>query len=87
MIIHETRSGDVVDGPRYLTVPVEISGSGPYSKCAAFLHLLRNELPDVEVFGFELGGNPANPDSRSIFRFDLGWYAASTQVAASSTRP
>ena len=75
MIIHETRSGGTIDGTLYWTVPVEISGSGAYSNCAAFLHRLHGSLPDTGVVEFELTGHPADRRSPASFRFNLVWYA------------
>jgi Tfp pilus assembly protein PilO len=82
MVINETRAGTVAEGERYRTVPVKISGSGSYSQCAVFLHRLAADLPDVEVLGFELAGNPGVPTARSSFRFDLAWYATPSVASA-----
>ncbi len=83
IVINETRSGEVRPGERYQTVPIFISGSGSYSKSAAFIHVLRNRLPDTGVVGFELSGNPGKPEATGAFRFELIWYAAPARADAS----
>ncbi len=83
IVINETRAGEVRPGERYQTVPIFISGSGSYSKSAAFIHVLRNRLPDTGVVGFELSGNPGRPGATGAFRFELIWYAAPASADAS----
>jgi Tfp pilus assembly protein PilO len=83
IVINETRAGGVKPGERYQTVPIFISGSGSYSKSAAFIHVLRGRLPDTGVVGFELSGNPGKPEATGKFRFELIWYAAPARADAS----
>lgn len=73
--VYETRPGTVRDHPRYRTVPILLAGRGTYPNCAAFLHRLRESLPDTGVVEFELTGRPANPLEPASFRFNLVWYA------------
>lgn len=61
---------------RYMTVPIHISGSGLYAKCAGFLTELHGQFPDVGVTSLDLRGEPATPDRPPHFVFDLVWYAA-----------
>ena len=82
IVINQTRAGEVRPGERYQTVPIFISGSGSYSKSAAFIHLLRDRLPDTGVVSFQLSGNPGKPESTGAFRFELIWYAAPTRADA-----
>lgn len=83
IVINETRAGEVRPGERYQTVPIFISGSGSYSKSAAFIHVLRNRLPDTGVVGFELSGNPGRAGATGAFRFQLIWYVAPASADAS----
>lgn len=82
LVLHETRSGTATAGTWYDSVPIEVTGAGSYPACAAFLHRLREELPDIEVRSFELTHNPGNPSSATSVRFDLSWYAASNHALA-----
>lgn len=82
LLIHETRSSEVVTGERFDTVPIEVSGSGSYPDCARFLRRLQQDLPEVEVIGFELSASPGEPRARPTFRFDLAWYAAPAVASA-----
>ena len=82
LVLHETTSGAMKSGLRYLTFPINLSGTGTYSTCAAFLHQLHESLPDIGVVEFELSGNPSNPTAPAAFSFDLDWYAAPTLSAA-----
>ncbi len=82
IVINQTRAGEVKPGARYQTVPIFISGRGSYSKSAAFIHVLRNRLPDTGVVSFELSGNPGKPEATGTFRFELIWYAAPTRADA-----
>ena len=87
LLIHETRSSEVVSGDRFDAVPIEVSGAGSFPECARFLHRLQQELPEVEVIGFALSVNPGNARSRQTFRFDLAWYATPLLVAPRGSRP
>jgi Tfp pilus assembly protein PilO len=80
--VHETRPGTVRDHPRYQTVPILLAGRGSYSDCAAFLHRLRESLPDTGVVEFELTGRPAAPLAPASFRFNLVWYAGPATAGA-----
>lgn len=77
LTIDEMRSGAVVDGADYQTVPILIAGSGTYPACAKFLHQLRTVFPDTAVRSFETINNSASPDApAATFQFDLVWHAA-----------
>lgn len=76
IVIDETRSEPAGRAELYQAVPVELSGSGSYPGCTAFLHSLREQLPDTGVVSFELTGNPGRAAERGRFRFNLVWYAA-----------
>ena len=55
---------------------------GSYPHCGLFLHRLYEELPDVEIVGIELSGQPENPGTPASFKFTLSWYAAPSIAAA-----
>jgi Tfp pilus assembly protein PilO len=76
IVIDETRSGQAGRAELYQAVPVELSGTGSYPGCTAFLHGLHDQLPDTGVVSFELTGNPGRAAERGRFRFNLVWYAA-----------
>lgn len=73
--VHETRLGNAAEEPRYRRVPLSLSGAGSYPRCAAFLHLLHERLPDAGLVGLELSGNPGHAAAPALFKFDLTWYA------------
>ncbi|MEE8154472.1 MAG: type 4a pilus biogenesis protein PilO [Phycisphaerales bacterium] len=73
LVIDESWSREAESGEQFQTIPINVSGTGSYSDCAAFLHELHNRLHDVRVTAFELSGNPRSP---AQFQFDLVWYAA-----------
>ena len=77
LVIDESRSRDVESGEQFQTIPINVSGTGNYSDCAAFLHELHERLHDVRVTAFELSDNPSSP---AQFQFDLVWYAAPIAV-------
>ena len=85
LAIHETRSGEFEEGLRYSSVPLSLNGSGRFTECGAFLHAIYEELPDVEVTGFNFNGRPGQPGSPLTFTFSLAWYAAPSMATASPT--
>ena len=58
---------------RCQTVGINVSGTGSYSDCAAFLHEIHERLHDMRVTAFKLSGSPSSP---AQFQFELVWYAA-----------
>ena len=65
----------VVDGPHYQTVPIRVAGNGPYQACAAFLHAVRAQFPDVTIQSFEaINGSPGRGANNASFRIDLAWH-------------
>lgn len=82
LVINESQAEDVVAGSRFDLVPIVVTGSGSYPSCARFFTRLSEELPDIEVLGFNISGQPSNPDAVATFRFDLSWYAAPSVAAA-----
>ncbi len=66
--------GQPIPGNRYGAVPIQVDGNGSYAQCTAFFNRLHARLRDVGVQSFELSANPAEPDSKAEFRFQLIWY-------------
>ena len=77
LVIDESWSREAESGEQFQRIPINVSGTGSYSDCAAFLHGLHERLHDVRVTAFELSGNPSSP---AQFEFDLVWYAAPITV-------
>ncbi len=77
LVIDESWSREAESGEQFQTIPINVSGTGSYSDCAAFLHEVHERLHDVRVTAFELSGNPSSPGQ---FQFDLVWYAAPITV-------
>lgn len=77
LVIDESWSREAESGEQFQMIPINVSGTGSYSDCAAFLHELHERLHDVRVTAFELSGNPSSP---AQFQFDLVWYAAPITV-------
>lgn len=82
--IHESRSGDVVPGERFDTVPIGLSGLGRFPACIEFLHRGTAALGDVNLLTFELRGSPAAAAAGATFEFELEWYALSAAGAEAS---
>jgi Tfp pilus assembly protein PilO len=77
LTIEEMRPGVASEGRDYKTLPIYIAGSGTYPACAAFLHGLRKNFPDMAVLSFDTTNNSASPDSpAATFQFELAWHAA-----------
>lgn len=68
--------GKVSYGPQYGTVPVDITGRGPYTQCVVFLQKLRQDFGDFTLSGMEISGTPASTDDVDRFRFKLVWFSA-----------
>jgi len=77
LVIDESWSRETESSEQFQTIGINVSGTGSYSDCAAFLHELHERLHDVRVTAFELSGNPSSP---AQFQFDLVWYAAPIAV-------
>ncbi len=77
LVIDESWSRETESGEQFQMIPINVSGTGSYSDCAAFLHELHERLHDVRVTAFDLSGNPSSP---AQFQFDLVWYAAPITV-------
>ena len=77
LVIDGSSSKEAEFDERFQTIGINISGTGSYSDCAAFLHELHERLHDVRVTAFELSDNPSSP---AQFQFDLVWYAAPIAV-------
>ena len=77
LVIDGSSSKEAESDERFQTIGINVSGTGSYSDCAAFLHELHERLHDVRVTAFELSGNPSSP---AQFQFDLVWYAAPIAV-------
>jgi len=74
--LDEIKPSPALPGERFTSVPIHLSGSGPFRAMAAFLHGLRATFPDTGVVGFELRGEPEMSEKPVRFSFDLVWYAA-----------
>jgi len=77
LVVDGSSSKEAESDERFQTIGINISGTGSYSDCAAFLHKLHERFHDVRVTAFELSGNPSSP---AQFQFDLVWYAAPIAV-------
>lgn len=82
MTIQSTTIGDHADGTWFQAVPITIATSGDYDGCLRFLRRVHEEMPDVEVLGMELAGNPSLPNQPGTYTFNFAWYAASGLVSA-----
>jgi hypothetical protein len=82
MTIQSTTIGDHADGTWFQAVPITIVTSGDYEACLRFLRRVHENMPDVEVLGMELAGNPSVPTQPGTYTFNFAWYAASGVVSA-----
>ncbi len=78
--------GKVSYGPQYGTVPVDITGRGPYTQCVMFLQKLRQDFRDFTLSGMEISGTPASTDDVERFRFKLVWFSA-PRLESQQARP
>lgn len=80
LVLDEVRPGPPVAGPHYEALPIRVGGTGTYPACAAFLHRLRDQFPDVGVKAFDCANPSGALDTKSptgpvaSFRADLAWY-------------
>lgn len=81
IVVDQTRSDTARRADLYQAVPIQLSGTGGYPGCAAFLHRLHGELPDTGLVSMELTGNTGRGREEAHFRFDLIWYAAAAAAA------
>lgn len=82
----ELKPGQPTIGERFATVPITLVGTAAALDCTKFLHAVRTSHPDVGVVGFDLRGEPENPERPIRFTFNLVWYAAPPALAAPAPR-
>ncbi|HWP41426.1 MAG TPA: hypothetical protein VNL70_10910, partial [Tepidisphaeraceae bacterium] len=68
-------------GQRHTVVPVRVSGRGDYRRFQGFLHLLRQNMPDLAVASFDLTATGLGSD----IEHDAG--AADTPAANRNSGP
>lgn len=73
LTVNEIRPGAVIDGTDFRSVPIQISGTGAYPACAAFLSRLHHQFPDTAVRSFHAGHSAAG-DGAATFSFELFWH-------------
>jgi len=76
--------GDAIDGARWRIVPVLVTGVGPLTHVAAFMHVLHERLPDVGIDRFSVSTEGESTDGPTSVRFEFGlsWFAAPTPAPA-----
>jgi len=57
-------------------VPIDLTGTGSFRACAAFLHNVRQSFPDSGVSDFQLSSTPADPPAPAAFHFTILWYTS-----------
>lgn len=72
----ETGTSPATPNQAFAIIRIQMSGSGTFASCAAFLHQLRQHYRDTGVSSFDLSDNPADPDSKTAFKFELTWFVA-----------
>lgn len=86
--INEIKPGTPEPGPRFVRVPIRITGSGSFLACAGFMHHLREQFRDMGLAAFDLSGDASSSPDAVRFTFDLTWYTApAVQASAESTPP
>lgn len=61
----------------FVRVPIRLEGRGPVNGVAMFFRQLREEIPDVEILGFQLTRVGGAEGPETMLTVDLAWYAAS----------
>jgi Tfp pilus assembly protein PilO len=79
--IEDITPGATTRGIRFDTVTIHLAGEGTYPACAAFLHHLKQSMPDIgirtlHIYSQGTTGNDAK------FAFDLQWFAAPSPSVA-----
>jgi len=77
LVIGEVSMGDPEAFPRFSVVRIHLRGTGSYPACAAFLHDVNNDHPDMKVTSLELVASEKGADgSREAgFSIEFAWYA------------
>lgn len=75
LALDEVRAGSAADAPTLETLPIQLSGAGPYPNCVRFLHQLHETFPDTLVKSLDTTSAPsATRGTNAAFRFELVWY-------------
>jgi Tfp pilus assembly protein PilO len=84
--IEDIKPGATVAGKRYDAVNIDVAGEGTYPACAAFLHHLKQSMPDVGIEDLHLVSE-GTADAAAKFTFDLQWFAAASPDVATVQSP
>jgi Tfp pilus assembly protein PilO len=78
--VQDLKPGDGVRGPKFLMIPVRVSGTGGYPDVTRFLHRLHDRMPDIAVEGFKLAEAPGGNTAGGRYALDLRWVASLSDV-------
>jgi Tfp pilus assembly protein PilO len=79
--IEDIAPGSAVQGKRYDAINIHVAGEGSYRACAAFLHNLKQSMPDVGIQSLHVVSE-GTADAAAKFTFDLQWFAAASPDVA-----
>lgn len=86
LVIDEVTPGDARPVGRLMELPLQVSGRGSYVELARFLAAAHGGLEQMEVRGFSVLGNPAEPDRPLTFALELAWLADRSDRAGAAER-
>jgi Tfp pilus assembly protein PilO len=81
--IEDIAPGSTARGKRYDAINIHVAGEGSYPACAAFLHHLKQSMPDMGMQDLHLTSE-GTADAAAKFTFDLQWFAAASPDVATA---
>jgi Tfp pilus assembly protein PilO len=79
--IEDIAPGVTARGKRYDAVNIHVAGEGTYLYCAAFLHRLKQTMPDMGMQDLHIVSE-GTAAATAKFTFDLQWFAAASSDVA-----
>jgi Tfp pilus assembly protein PilO len=76
LTIKDLKPGDAIPTAHGISLPIQMTGSGNYCDLARLIHLLHQQLPDLEVNTFRLTANADEPRANCNFDLELQWRAS-----------
>ena len=72
--VDDVQPGKVINGVRFDTLTMKLSGTATYCTFTALLHRLHEQFPDIGVSALDVAGNPQDAAGSAKFSIDLVWY-------------
>lgn len=85
--VSQLTPGAPVIGPKYVSVPVKLSGSCSYLGLTDLLRQIRRDMPDTAVSTIAIAVDPSGKEATSAYSIDLVWFAAPAGLAGAPVEP